>query len=482
VDRLDRRHHSGIEGSVRDRTRSSSRVSRSSDLERRRGLVPGDSTGTTMAEEEFNRGFNDWFASGVAAGQIPAAGDRLVYLTQYAAGQLETHARLLRETREMGIGYKQEKAQLLRENAAREDQLARRRDRFKEEERAVRELRDQGRQIATVDGSDLGLLRSWVEQVGRAGRVAGAKSVDVVKFALSHSKGNLHEVIYSVYEDNADSTWEEVRGRLVGLFLTAREATALVDIVFTLKQERGELMSAYCMRYSTAVQRAWPEKGLAKLGAVHNMVVKKFEDSLIEPIVRLAVRLSRSNSLEAAMAVARENEEGLAGPGGSLTGAHRMEEPMEVGAMEAYPKTNGTDLSVFKQIQGEIKSLRRLVADRTERTVHAAQLSIAPAAPAPSTVVVQTAPAQPPPISAVRYERERGGVPRKMAGRAHQRSPSSGKQLIVQDKDLIRCGYCAHSYHRDYANAHAERCARVGPAGGSRQAGPRRTAPVHSGN
>ena len=444
--------------------------------------MPGDSTSATMAEEEFNRGFNDWFASGVAAGQIPAAGDKFVYLTQYAAGQLETHARLLRETRELGIGYKHEKAQLLRENAVREEQLAVRRDRFKEDERAVRELRDQGRQIATVDGSDLGALRSWVEQVGRAGRVAGAKSVDVVKFALSHSKGNLHEVIYSVYEDDANSTWEEVRGRLVGLFLTAREATALVDIVFTLRQERGELMSAYCMRYSTAVQRAWPEKGLSKLGAVHDMVVKKFEDSLVEPIVRLAVRLSRSNSLEAAMAVARENEEGLAGPGGSLTGAHRMEEPMEVGALEAHPKANSTDLAAYRQIQGELKSLRRFVAERTERPVQAAPLSMAPMAPAPSTVVVQTAPAQSPPISAVRYERERGGAPRQMTGRAHQHTPSAGKKAIERERDMIRCNYCAHNYHRDYANAHEERCVRVGPAGGSRQAGPRRTNQVHSGN
>lgn len=406
-------------------------------MDRLRGITSPDLPTSSMAEAEFNAGFTDWFEAGLAAGQIAPAADKMTYMGKYAAGQLEKAAGLLRDTREFGMSLKQEKTQLLRDNARRDELVVQRRDQQKEEERAVRDLRDQGRQIPTIDGADLGVLRTWVEQVGRAGRVARAKGGDILKFALSHSKGNLHEVIYAAYEDDAESSWETVRNRLVGLFLTAREATALIDVVFGLKQERGELMSAYCMRYSTAVQRAWPEKGLLKLGAVHSMIIKKFEDSLVEPIVRLAVRLFRPTSLEKAMAVARENEEGLAGPGGQMTTAHRIDEPMEVGAVQAHQSSSagtqvhqaGTDLAMFKQIQGELKSLRKFVADRTEWPAHTPQSVPAPTA-AP-TIMVQAAPA--PPVAVCANQSESKAPPR---------------QNGFQNNPKTQCAFCKRYGHR----------------------------------
>lgn len=409
-------------------------------MSRLRGITTSDLITSSMAEAEFNAGFNEWFTAGVAAGQIPPNSDKFVYLCKFAAGQLEKSAGLLRETRDIGVGLKQQKAQLLSESRRRDEELSLRRDGLKEDERAVRALKDQGRQIATIDGSDLGVLRTWVEQVGRAGRVARAKGSEIVRFALSHSKGNLHEVIYSVYEDNDVCTWEEVRDRLVNLFLTAREATALVDVVFNLEQADGELMSAYCMRYSTAVQRAWPNKGLMAMGAVHDMVVKKFEDSLTEPIVRLAVRLSRSDSLEKAMAVARENEEGLAGRHGKRSSVMRVEEPMEVGAVNAHQKGKsgtqgiGTDQTTFKQLQGELKSLRKLMVERTERPVQATHLAIAPAPAAPSTVVVQTAP----PAAVSANQGEGRGAPRQGGSQGSDRRKCTFCQRMGHLEDKCR--------------------------------------------
>ena len=49
----------------------------------------------------------------------------------------------------------------------------------KREDRASRELNEQGHLIATIEGIDLGLLRSWLEEVSHVGRTAQASGATI---------------------------------------------------------------------------------------------------------------------------------------------------------------------------------------------------------------------------------------------------------------------------------------------------------------
>ena len=105
-----------------------------------------------MAEADFNSNFNAWFTGGITAGQIEPNTDRAMFMAKFAAAQLEKAVEAVREAKEAeghGLTLQQEKAQYHWEVRLE-----------KREDRASRGLNEQGHLIATIDGIDLGLLRS----------------------------------------------------------------------------------------------------------------------------------------------------------------------------------------------------------------------------------------------------------------------------------------------------------------------------------
>ena len=392
-----------------------------------------------MEDGEFQGRFEVWLAGGIATGQIGPDADRVAYMAKFATAQLEKAAETVRALRDTGPRQNW--------NSAQED----RRDARKGAEKAVRDLQLLGRLVPTIDGSDLGGLRSWLEEVGQAGRTAEATGPDITKFAIAHSRGVLHKALHSTFNSDRTGSWDQVRAKVVGLFLTDKEAAVLMDVVFGLVQERGEKVAAYCLRYDTAIEQAWPNGGLSQMKPVEDIVVKKFEDSLLEPLVRSAVRLSGGTSIGNAMKVARQQDQSMAGRLGMGECTHRSEEPMDVGALVAHsndkrgglkPGEIGVDATRWKQCQGELKSLRKAVAEQRSSPVTPAESTRAQ----PPTVVVQTAPQPLMTVSAASREPPSVPYPGRFQGRVQGRFPGPA-QNRGRGAEMEKCTFCKKIGH-----------------------------------
>jgi len=367
-----------------------------------------------MAEADYVKQFKDWFTQAQAAGQIPAAAVEADWMPKYGVARLENlegsqkiearerdHRREAREVEKVVEDRREQ-----RERWARSDN-----------DRATRALREMGRTVSTADGGDPGELRSWIEDMTEAGEVADAKEEEMLRFAVAHSRGSLHKVLYTIVKEDRAMPWERVKEKICSVFLSEYETSTLINIVLGLFQEKGESTAVYCQRYREAVQRAWPSETLASKPDMHAMVLKGFMDSLQDVITMHTVKVGKPKTLEVALGMARESGQGLlTQTRGRAPVGHREEEDMEVGASsvarvavsEAKIRAEIEMVGLMKSLQGEIKGLRKVVYDN-KAPVNPAPAVAVPVAAMPPPQATNTLVVQPPAPAPVNIFPSQGG-------------------------------------------------------------------------
>ncbi len=300
------------------------------------GAVGGAGAQQLMGEESM---FRAWFRESQERGGIPPGADMADHVEHYCQQRMRLG---------LGEGREQEDRRIKREEKLRD--------------RSLRALQGFGRAVSVIDGADRGALRAWLETIRQAGDVARAIDEDILQFALSNARGNLYQVIYASWKEDRTRPWEEVMRVVAATLLSADEVNYLREQVKALAQLPGESEPCYSQRFWDAARNAWPAGDLAGDSTVLQMLLCIFMDSLRDQTTRWYLQVHQPATIMDAVALASKSGRAMENRQRRL-GTH---EPMELGAVGVArsQKDTGRDsecLQVLKSLQGEVKSLRKMV-------------------------------------------------------------------------------------------------------------------------
>lgn len=140
----------------------------------------------------------------------------------------------------------------------------------------------------------------------------------------------LKDKSYQLYKDNEDQTWDSLKGELAASYLELRDSSILITEMQKISQGKNENVQRYAdrmtrklteikraneVRYDTeAIRNAFNEE--------HSRIaLNTFKDGLKDPL-RILVKAARDDSLQAAIATAKEEE----GRSGSLSNASNADQ------------------------------------------------------------------------------------------------------------------------------------------------------------
>lgn len=311
--------------------------------------------------------FEAWYLANRASGAIPETSSREACIAQFCTHRVRIEAEeMLRELRVADQNGAQGQGELLLRaeelRAQREDAREVRRTAERAEEKALRALQCFGKAVSVIDGSDRGALRTWLDNIKQAGEVAQASDEAILRFALSNARGNLHQVLYTTYKENGVTPWAEVRKIVANTLLSADEMNYLREQVKALSQLSGESEPGYSQRFWDAARNAWPASDLEGDSTVLQMLLSIFMDSLRDRTTRWYLQVHLPRTIQDAVNLASRS-------GRAMENEVRKwgQEPMEVGAATSInpPKARKEDaseqLQLVKTLQGEIKSLRKMI-------------------------------------------------------------------------------------------------------------------------
>ena len=228
-----------------------------------------------------------------------------------------------------------------------------------------RRLEQHAKRIGTADGTNKEALREWIRGVEYAAVWTGANDLLVLEMVGYLTTGGLATALrHYVNRVGPQRNWEEAKQEITAAFLDEDEREFLRAKVDKIVQNPYEDSREYGRRYRNAVGQAYDPADL-QLPLVSERLSKQFVQGLRDREVRTQVFLRRPQALPAAIDAANNAARAV----GLAETSQRVEEPMDIGAVPLPPPPPASpaaqDLQdlyqVLKTLQGEVKSLRKLV-------------------------------------------------------------------------------------------------------------------------
>lgn len=235
---------------------------------------------------------------------------------------------------------------LTQERVLREQSLAQQKTLREEcfDKQADRQIADtEAARISPCDGSSTSLVREWLEEVEMSKRYT-ARTVYVATHA---SRGALRKDIERFLDNQDDEeevTWAKVRQHVEESFLTPMEEVRLRKEMLTIEQFKGETLATFNRRYVEKANKAYPKTvaGGRSVDAERTLLEEYIralaDDSLVDHLVTVTHPTTVDQAIEQVTLHAKETYRLRLARTGKLDPETRMEEPMEIGALEQAPR------------------------------------------------------------------------------------------------------------------------------------------------
>jgi hypothetical protein len=314
---------------------------------------------TRTAAEKLNREFTEWFERGQTEGSIPEDAESAGYMQEFYFKKMElmeTRFKAEKETVEQakkGVGDEQ------REHREEREQRERRQETDRHRIARVKVLKAQGAAITTIDGSDRGSLRGWLNQVDCAGKLARTSEEELIMFALTKATGPLHSVMFTAFYDHKIGLWEEVKTQITESLLTADEKSHLRAEVMKMVQTEEEPIAAYCNRFRIAVARAWNLKGVTKGTDTFDFLSARFLESLCDDTTAWHVDMTHPTTLEAAFKSAVDAGRAIERRADRVENKSNALAAAALAPVAVIEQKDISNSQFIKTLQGEVKALKK---------------------------------------------------------------------------------------------------------------------------
>lgn len=223
-------------------------------------------------------------------------------------------------------------------------------------------LKDYGKTLNIIDGLNREELRQWIEGLDIAAEWSKAPEGQVLSLAMCRATGALRTLIHTTRMgvDATERTWPVVREVITRSFLDQNERQYLRTKLKNLTQQPYEEARRYSQRYLHACQQAHTTTETTT-PLIAEILTEEYVAGLRDAELRKLVCREQPKNLEEAMRIVDVEttaaSQALQIRAGRST---RVEEPMEIGALEEMRRTLQDGLRSLTQ--GQVRDERAATA------------------------------------------------------------------------------------------------------------------------
>ena len=225
-----------------------------------------------------------------------------------------------------------------------------------------RRLENFASRIGVNDGTNREGLREWIQGIDSAKGWTTAPDILVLEMAAYLSSGSLASLIRNSVDGQVHPTWDNCKTQIINTFLNADEQEYLRSRVDNLVQNAYEDSREYARRFQEAVDKGYSTTDLG-VDLIKKRLISLFINGLRDKQIRTYVHLEKPDTLANAYTTANNASRAV----GKAECDARKVEPMEVGSLSPAaakpPPTKPPLEQLVKTLQGEVKSLRKIISD-----------------------------------------------------------------------------------------------------------------------